>query len=176
MNMNKQNIEEWAEYGVDSRYKSREEQKADSIALMEARLERMKTLPKEQIIRARLMQVKLKMERFLKESVPDNVNHFTAFVAAYIDVLYSKRNDFADDISVTPVFLSQVINNHREPNEEFILKLMIHSEKAFRNISGFNKKMWYEIYFHQKLSNTLSSQDQWRPEIEKQVRFREVKG
>lgn len=176
MNMNKQNIEEWAEFGVDSRYKSREEQKADSIALMEARLERMKNLPKEQIIRARLMQLKIKIERFLREPVSDNVNHFTAFVAAYIDVLYAKRSEFADDINVTPVYLSQVINNHREPNEEFILKLMIHSEKAFKDVSEFPKKMWYEVYLHQKISNTLFNQEQWRPEIEKQVRFRKILG
>lgn len=172
MNMNI--MEKWTEYGVDSRYKSRDEQKSDSIALMESRLERMRNLPKEQIIRARLMQLKLKMERFLKEFSSDDRNHFTEYVAAYIDTLYSKRGEFADDINVTPVYLSQVINHHREPNEEFILKLMIHSEKAFRNIPGFNKKMWYEVYLHQKISNTLATQEQWRPEIEKQVRFREV--
>jgi len=65
--MNKHNIEDLAEYGVDSRYKSREEQESDSIALMESRLERMRNLPKEQIIRARLMQLKLKNRSSLKK-------------------------------------------------------------------------------------------------------------
>ena len=68
MNIDKQNIEDWAEYGVDSRYKSQEERDIASKALMEGRLERMKNLPKEEIIKARLMQLRLKIERFLKES------------------------------------------------------------------------------------------------------------
>ena len=69
-------------------------------------------------------------------------NHFTNFLETYIDAIYSQRSKFAIDINITPVFLSQVINNHREPNEEFILKLMIHSEKAFKNVGDFHKEIW----------------------------------
>jgi hypothetical protein len=50
------------EYGLDSRYKSKKENKSESISLMEARLMRMKNLSKDQIIRAKLLQLKLKME------------------------------------------------------------------------------------------------------------------
>ena len=159
------------EYGVDSRYKTKKEKESDSIALMQARLDRMKNLSKEQIVRAKLMQLKLKMENYLKEPVYDNQSHFTNYLETYIDAIYSQRNKFAKDINITPVFLSQVINNHREPKEEFILKLMIHSEKAFRNVGGFHKEIWYEVYFHEKISNTMSSQEQWRPQIEKQVKL-----
>jgi len=49
-----------AEYGVDSRYKSNKERESDATALMEARLTRMKNLSKDQIIRAKLVQLKLK--------------------------------------------------------------------------------------------------------------------
>jgi hypothetical protein len=49
-----------AEYGVDSRYKSNKELESDATALMEARLRRMKNLSKDQIIRAKLVQLKLK--------------------------------------------------------------------------------------------------------------------
>lgn len=49
--MNMSNIEKWVEYGVDFRYKGREEQKLDSIALMEARLERMRICPKNKLSR-----------------------------------------------------------------------------------------------------------------------------
>lgn len=51
-----------AEYGLDSRFKSNEEHESESALLMEARLARMKKLSKDQIIRAKLMQLKLKME------------------------------------------------------------------------------------------------------------------
>ena len=36
------------DYGVDSRYTDKKEKESDSIALMQARLERMKNLSKEQ--------------------------------------------------------------------------------------------------------------------------------
>jgi len=162
------------EYGIDSRYKNKKEKESNSIALMQARLERLKNVSKEQIVRAKLLQLKLKMENYLREPVYDNNNHFTYFLETYIDSIYSQRSKFARDINVTPVFLSQVINNHREPKEEFILKLMIHSEKAFKNVCDFHKKTWYQVYFQEKISDTMSSQEEWRPKIEKQVRLSEL--
>jgi hypothetical protein len=162
------------EYGVDSRYKSKKERESESIALMQARLEKMKHLPKEQIIKAKLLQLKLKMDNFLKEPENDNDNHFSKFLEIYIDAIYSQRSKFAKDINVTPVFLSQIINNHREPKEEFILKLMIHSEKVFKNVCDFHKKTWYQVYFQEKIAETMSSQDEWRPRIEKQVNLNEL--
>ena len=163
-----------SEYGVDSRYKTAKEREEDSIALMQARLERMKKLPKEQILRAKLLQLKLKMENYLKAPVYDNQNHFAHFLETYIDAIYSKRSEFAKDINVTPVFLSKVINSHREPKEEFILKLMIHSEIAFRHVGEFHKKTWYQVYFHEKVCDTMSSQEKWRPKIEKQVKLTKI--
>ncbi len=162
------------DYGIDSRYKNKKEQESDSITLMQARLERMKNVSKEQIVRAKLLQLKLKMENYLKEPVYDNGRHFTNFLEIYIDTIYSQRSKFAKDINITPVFLSQVINNHREPKEEFILKLMIHSEKVFKNVCEFHNKIWYQVYFQEKISDTMSSQAQWRPKIEKQVNLSEL--
>jgi len=165
-------MNENVDYGVDSRYLSGTEKKSESAALMQARLDRMKNLSKEQIIQAKLIQLKLKMENYLNEAHYDNSKHFTAFLEMYIDAIYLKRNEFAKDLDVTPVFLSQVINNHREPKDEFILKLMIHSEMAFKNVCDFQKKTWYQVYFHDKVCDTMSKQDQWRPKIEKQVKLR----
>lgn len=166
-------INEDPEFGVDSRYKTSKEKKQDSITLMQARLDRMKILPKEQVFRAKLLQLKLKMENYLKESVYDNQLHFAIFLESYVDAIYSKRSEFAKDINITPVFLSQVINSHREPNEDFILKLMIHSEKVFKYVGKFQKSIWYQIYFHDKLCDTMSNLEEWRPKIEKQVNITE---
>lgn len=162
-----------SEYGVNSRYKTTKEREEDSVVLMQARLERMKNLSKEQILHAKLMQLKLKMENYLNSQVYDDQNHFAHFLETYVDAIYLKRSEFARDINVTPVFLSQVINSHREPKEEFILKLMIHSEKVFKHVADFNKKTWFQIYFHEKLCDTMASQDKWGPEIEKQVKLTE---
>lgn len=54
------------EYGVDSRYTSKEERDSDAVLLMEARLKRMKNTTRDQIVRAKLMQIKLKKEPNLK--------------------------------------------------------------------------------------------------------------
>jgi hypothetical protein len=160
-----------SEFGVDSRYKTRDDRKQDSIDLMQARLDGLKDLSKEQIFQTKLLQLKLQMENYIKEPVYDQKNHFSEFVERYIDTIYSRRIDFANDINVTANFLSKIINNHSEPKEEFILKLMIHSEKVFEKVGGFHKKTWYQIYFHEKLCDTMSSQDIWRPNIERQVRL-----
>jgi hypothetical protein len=162
-----------AEYGVDSRYKSKKEGESDAAALMEARLNRMKNLSKDQIIRAKLLQLKLKMEDYLEEPVYDNRNYFSEFLKTYIDTIYSKRSRFAKDIDITPVSLSQVINNQRKPKDEFIMRLMIHSEKVYQNVCAFHKKTWYQVYFQEKISDTMSSQEVWRPKIEKHVKFSE---
>ena len=162
------------EYGIDSRYKSDLESVSEATALMEARLRRMKMLSNDQITKAKLLQLKLKMEEFIKNPVYDNHNHFSNFLKFYIDSIYSKRSIFAKDINVDPVSLSQVINNHREPKDEFILKLMIHSEKVYKDVCSFNKKIWYQIYFNNKICEIMAKQEEWQPEIEKQVRISEL--
>jgi hypothetical protein len=172
MNKEQNMINADTEYGVDSRYETTKDREQDAVALMQARLERMKNLPKEQVLRAKLLQLKLKMENYLKAPVYDNQNHFAQFLETYVDAIYSKRSEFAKDINVTPVFLSKVINSHREPKEEFILKLMVHSEKVFKQMGAFHNETWYQVYFHEKLCDTMSSQDEWRPKIEKQVKLR----
>ena len=162
------------EYGIDSRYKSDLESVSEATALMEARLRRMKMLSNDQITKAKLLQLKLKMEEFINHPVYDNHNHFSNFLKFYIDSIYSKRSIFAKDINVDPVSLSQVINNHREPKDEFILKLMIHSEKVYKDVCSFNKKIWYQIYFNNKICEIMAKQEEWQPEIETQVRVSEL--
>lgn len=165
---------EGAEYGVDSRYSSKKERQADSKILMEARLQRMKNVSDDQITKAKLLQLKLKMEEYIKNPVYENQNIFTDFLTSYIDTIYSKRTNFAHDIDVTPVRLSQVLNSHREPKDEFMLRLMIHSEKIYKNVCQFHKKTWYQVYYHEKICDTMSSQDEWRPNVEKHVKVKNV--
>ena len=57
------------EYGIDSRYKSGLESVSEATILMEARLRRMKMLSKDQITKAKLLQLKLKMEEFINHPV-----------------------------------------------------------------------------------------------------------
>jgi len=163
-----------AEFGLDSRYTSENERKSEATALMESRLMRMRNVSKEQIIRAKLLQLKLKMDEYLKNPICDDRNNFSEFLKFYIDTIYLKRSVFANDIDVAPVSLSQVINNHREPKEEFLLKLMIHSERVYEHVCDFQKKVWFEVYYKEKICDTISNQAKWRPEVEKHVKLSEM--
>ena len=48
---------------------------------------------------------------------------------------------------------------------------MIHSEIVYKNVFEFHKETWYQVYFQEKICDTMSSQEKWRPEIEKHVRL-----
>ena len=165
---------EGAEYGVDSRYPSKKVRQTDSKALMEARLLRMENVSANQIIKARLLQLKLKMEEYIQKPVYKKHNFFTEFLSSYIDTVYSKRSNFARDIDITSVRLSQVLNNHREPKDEFMLRLMIHSEKIYENVCQFHKKTWYQVYYHEKICDTMYCQKEWRPNVEKHVNIKKL--
>ena len=156
---------------IDSRYSSLKEKRKEKQLLMEQRRQRMSELSKFDISKAKLLQLKLQMEEFLKAPVYDRKPHFTAFLETYIDTLYDRRSEFAKDIAITPVSLSQVLNNHREPKEEFMLKLMVHSERAFKFIGSFHKKIWYQVYYQEKINETMASQEIWRPKVEKKIKF-----
>jgi hypothetical protein len=164
------------EYGVDSRYHAAKERESEAIALMEARIKKMKGLSGEEIVRIRLMQLKLKMEEYLARSVNEKGNSFSEYLKIYIDAIYSRRSSFAYDIGITPILLSQIINNHRVPNEEFFKKLMIHSEKMYRDVCDIQQQIWYQVFYQEKLNNTLSTQNTWRPQIEESVRISEPLG
>ena len=160
------------EFGIDSRYKSIDKKLADGKGLMEARLKRLNNLSRNQIIKAKLLQLKLKMQEYLSQPVYEEHNFFTSFLSNYVDTIYDKRTMFAKDINITPVSLSQILNNHREPKEEFMFRLMLHSELVFKNVCEFQKKTWYQVYYHEKICDTMANQDEWRPTEKKHVKIK----
>lgn len=161
------------DYPLDSRYTSEKERLSDGKALMAARLERMKKVPEEQILKARLLQLKYRMERYLSDEGQEEVSSFTGFLADYVNTLYSKRSNFAKDMDITPVALSHVLNGHREPKVEFLQRLMIHSEIVFRNISPFRNMTWFQVYYQGKILETFSEESRWAPTEAKHVQIRE---
>lgn len=159
------------EYGVDARYDSQEDKQKEGLALMEARRLRMSNMSQQDLLRAKLMQLKLQMDEYLNSSESNKEYQFTSFLHTYIDAIYDKQQDFALDLDITPVSLSQILNNHREPKEEFFKKLMIHSERVFKAVKGFHNQSWYMIYYRDKINETMAHQDEWKPELEKKIKF-----
>jgi len=127
---------------------------------------------RKQIIKAKLLQLKLKMEDYIKQPVYEEYNFFTSFLSDYIDTIYEKRVMFAKDINITPVSLSQILNNHREPKEEFMFRLMLHSELTFKSICEFQKRTWYQVYYHEKICDTMANQNEWKPTEKKNVKIK----
>lgn len=167
--MNKNQEHKDVEYGIDSRYNSEKEALEDGSLLMKARIERMKTLSSAQIAKAKLLQLQYQMEEYIENPVHYETTAFTKFLSTYIDTLYQKRIHFAEDLSIKPVALSQILNNHREPNEEFIKKLMVHSELIYKDSKSFKKKSWYQIFLQEKINFMMSRQDEWRSDVEKNI-------
>ena len=162
------------EFGLDSRYNSKEEAKKESLALLQARLERMKSVSEADILKAKLMQLKFKMENYLKNSDAVSGQNFNFFLETYIDILYPKRIDFAADLNITANYLSKIINRHRAANDLFILKLMIHSGKVYEQVCRFKVEIWYEIYYREKISETMKKQDEWGPELGKEIKIKKI--
>lgn len=160
------------EFGVDSKYKNQAERLSAGKELLEARLNRINQLPKNQIIKARLLQLKLQMEDYLKQPNHKNSNFFTNFLKTYIDTIYEKRVMFAKDIDITPVSLSQILNNHREPKDEFMFRLMLHSELTYEKVCNFEKETWYQVYYHEKVCDIMANQDEWKSEERKHVKIK----
>lgn len=160
------------EFGVESRYKNLDEKINDGKELMQERLNRLNNLSRDQIIKAKLIQLKLKMKDYLSQPIYKQYNFFTSFLCNYIDTIYDRRAMFAKDINISPVSLSQILNNHREPKKEFMFRLMLHSELTFKNICEFEKKTWYQVYYHEKVCDTMASQDEWRPNEKKHVKIK----
>lgn len=160
------------EYGVDSRYNSKSEKLSDGKRLLEARLNRLNNLSENQIIQAKLLQLKYQMEAYLTQPINTVGNSFTNFLTKYIDIIYDKRMMFAKDINITPVSLSQILNSHREPKEEILLRLMIHSEITYKSICKFQKEIWYQVYYHEKICETMASQEEWEPKEQKHVKIK----
>ena len=157
-------------YLIDSRVISGKEKEEDRKALLAAREKRFKTSTESEKTIAKLLQLKYQIENYLKEPVQTLEHDFSKFLTIYIDTLYQKRKDFAADIDIKPIVLSQIINNHRQPTEEFLIRLVLHTQAIFKKISSFEKELWPKLYFQDRISEFLCSTEKKRKLEEKHVK------
>ena len=87
--------------------------------------------------------------------------------------LYKKKKDFASDLSIDPIVLSQVLNDHRDPQESFIHRLVLHSMASFEKVCEFNEDMWPRIFYQDKVCKFLSSQNTLKEAESKYVTARD---
>lgn len=148
------------EFGADFRVLNQESLKSEMISFMEMRLANLKKLPAEDVLKAKLLQLKYRLEDFLTQQVADNKNYFSSFLEFYVDTLYDNRSQFAQDIDISSSSLSHLINAHREPTPEFLLKLVKHSNIVYSKIVDFDTDNWVNAYYHEKACDLLAQKDE----------------
>jgi len=156
-------------YLIDSRKLSSKERKQNADEMQKARAERFINRSSHEIKMAKLMQLKFQMEDYLDAPNNDSRFSFIYFLKKYVEIIYKKQKDFAHDLSVEPLLLSQLLNRHREPQEKFMLRLMVHSDRTFKTVCKFDQEIWYKIYYQEKLEQIISTQKNWRNSVEKLV-------
>ena len=157
-------------YLIDSRNLT--EKKAERDAILKAREARFRNRSEHEKKVARLIQLKYQMEEYLKKPECSSGPCFLKFLNTYVDTLYYKRKHFASDLSIDAIMLSQVMNNHRDPQETFMHRLIIHSQSSYEKICRFNQDLWARVYYQDKVCQFLSTQEMVRDSEERYVTTR----
>jgi len=156
-------------YLIDSRNLSDKERKANTTSIMKTRAARLRARSAHDIKLAKLMQLKLEMDEYLNTPDYNKEYSFSSCLTRYVDTIYDKRKNFASDISIESLMLSQVMNNHRDPQEKFMLRLIVHTENTFKPVCKFDQNTWYRIFYKEKVGKIMSTQKEWRSSVEKFV-------
>jgi hypothetical protein len=162
-------------YLIDSRNLTNREKAEERDAILKARAARFGKRSDNEIKTASLMQLKFQMEEYMSSPLCSLEASFPKFLMTYIDTLYEKRKDFASDISIKPIVLSHVLNEHREPNDSFLLRLMLHSQDSFKDLFNFNSELWAMVYYQDKVCRFLGSSKKWGKSEMKHVKGKTIK-
>jgi plasmid maintenance system antidote protein VapI len=67
-------------------------------------------------------------------------NIFGKMLNRYIQFIGKKQKEFAEDIFLTPVEVSQFVRGHRPPNNVLFIRLEVHSRKMIK------AETWFRIH------------------------------
>ena len=121
---------------LPARLTKKQRAKAD-LDLAEHRRLRRETMSVEEKMRYQLMQLKFRLENYIKEGRYDPEHHFGYFLDQYLRVTGRKKKEFANDIQIHQTQLSNILKNRREPNDSIMIRLELHSHNAIPAIDWF---------------------------------------
>lgn len=107
---------------------------------------------------SRLLQLKFQLEDYVNSDQYKEALNFGYFLNEYVSRQDKKDKQFADEVNVTPAVLSQYINNHRKPKDEFVIRLELHSNGMIPAIS------WFKVIQKDKEHEIMTSQELRREE------------
>ena len=109
---------------------SEKQKKKVSNDLARARRNSPKQMSEEEKLSINLLQLRLQLEDYLANQDYYSSMRFGPILKRYLEILKKKRVDFAREIDIHETLLSQLINNHRHPNDSIVIRLELHSNKS----------------------------------------------
>jgi plasmid maintenance system antidote protein VapI len=92
------------------------------------RLQRLATMSDNQKLQSDVLRLKFLMEDAVLQEEYSEKHSFSAFLQAYLKIVDKKQVDFANEISLHPTKLNQIINNKITPNIPLVYRLEKHSD------------------------------------------------
>jgi plasmid maintenance system antidote protein VapI len=105
----------------------------------------------EEHLKSRMLSLKYLIKNYLNSNQYDSEKGFAFFLKEYIQRQNKKNSEFAKEISISAVELSQLVNSHRDPNLKIIVRLAAHSNQNFPAI------MWFNLYSKDKTVELLEN-------------------
>jgi transcriptional regulator with XRE-family HTH domain len=113
-----------------------QKKKADAI-LREARKKVQEQMSEKDKLVSKILQFKFQIEDYLSNKNFNPNRTFGYFLKEYVHLLNKKRKNFAKEIDIDETELSQLINRHRLPNENIMIRLEIHSNNSISAVTWF---------------------------------------
>lgn len=159
--------EEQAEAFVFRNELSEKEKVEASDELILARKKAKDQLNDNQIVYAKVLQLRFQMEDYIRSNSYNKDFSFAFFLRKYIRLSYKINKDFAKDIQLAETELSSILNKGRTPNRKTFVRLELHSNNAIPAIS------WYKVLEKEK-EYELQTDKVLREKEEKHVKNRLV--
>lgn len=140
----KHTSEELAEAYVYPSTLTPEQRKEADDQLKAARSKVQSAMTEADKLTADIMQLRFQLEDYLNSEKYDPKLRFSYFLKSYVQLLNKKRKVFAQEINIDETELSQLINDHRSPGENIIIRLEIHSNNAIPAVA------WYKLIEREK--------------------------
>ena len=126
--------------------------------LAEHRAKRRAGMTTEEKLLSKLMQLKFRLEDYIKGDQYNPEFTFGYFLEQYLQLSNKKKKEFAADIQIHETLLSQIIKNRREANNSFIIRLELHSNNVIPAIDWF-KLIEKEKEYTIRTDNTLRKRE-----------------
>lgn len=149
---------------------SPKQKQAADRELVEIRRKRQSQMSDNEKLLFRLMQLRYKLENYLEYEAFNPEYSFSYFLREYLRIIDRKDKDFAREINIHHTRLSQLMNNRREPNEDIIIRLEIHSDKVLPAIHWFKLVEKGKEHFIQT-NKTLRTREKHHVKNKLRIRF-----